>query len=55
MKYNDPKVKKSGFRGYIFSRKIDGSFIPHRVQNLVPRITVKGRTYFSNLVLQSTR
>lgn len=24
-----------GFRGYIFSRKIDGNFIPHRVQNLV--------------------
>ena len=29
------KSKKSGFRGYIFSRTIDGSFIPHRVQNLV--------------------
>ncbi len=29
------KLKKSGFRGYIFSRTIDGSFIPHRVQNLV--------------------
>ena len=29
------KLKKSGFRGYIFSRTIEGSFIPHRVQNLV--------------------
>ena len=29
------KLKKLGFRGYIFSRTIDGSFIPHRVQNLV--------------------
>ena len=24
-----------GFRGYIFSRKIDSNFIPQRVQNLV--------------------
>ena len=29
------KLKKLGFRGYIFSRKIDGNFIPQRVQNLV--------------------
>jgi sporadic carbohydrate cluster protein (TIGR04323 family) len=28
---------KKGFRGYIFSRKINGNFIPQRVQNLVIR------------------
>ena len=28
---------KKGFRGYIFSRKIYGNFIPQRVQNLVIR------------------
>ena len=27
--------KNKGFRGYIFSRKIEGNFIPQRVQNLV--------------------
>ena len=27
--------KSKGFRGYIFSRKIEGNFIPQRVQNLV--------------------
>lgn len=29
------KLKKLGFRGYIFSREISGNFIPQRVQNLV--------------------
>lgn len=29
--------RSSGFRGYIFSRKINGNFIPQRVQNLVIR------------------
>ena len=28
---------KKGFRGYIFSKKINGNFIPQRVQNLVIR------------------
>lgn len=29
------KQKNKGFRGYIFSREINGNFIPQRVQNLV--------------------
>lgn len=29
------KSKNLGYRGYIFSRKVDGNFIPQRVQNLV--------------------
>lgn len=29
------KSKNNGFRGYIFSREINGNFIPQRVQNLV--------------------
>ena len=29
--------KQEGWRGYIFSREIGGSIIPHRVQNLVIR------------------
>lgn len=29
------KNKPKGFRGYIFSREINGNFIPQRVQNLV--------------------
>tara|TARA_B100000787_G_C16132073_1_gene267893 strand:- start:561 stop:995 length:435 start_codon:yes stop_codon:yes gene_type:complete len=29
------KYKHKGFRGYIFSREINGNFIPQRVQNLV--------------------
>ena len=32
MRYNEPKLKKLGFRGYIFSREISGNFIPQRVQ-----------------------
>lgn len=33
------KIQKSnlGYRGYIFSRRIEGSLIPQRVQNLVIR------------------
>lgn len=30
-------MKKSGWRGYIFSREINGQMIPQRVQNLVLR------------------
>lgn len=30
-------MKKSGWRGYIFSREINGQLIPQRVQNLVLR------------------
>ena len=29
------KYKHKGFRGYIFSREINGNYIPQRVQNLV--------------------
>ena len=29
------KFRNLGYRGYIFSRKVDGNFIPQRVQNLV--------------------
>jgi sporadic carbohydrate cluster protein (TIGR04323 family) len=43
------KSKKSGFRGYIFSRKIDGSFIPHRVQNLVIKDYCQRKNLFFKL------
>ena len=50
------KSKKSGFRGYIFSRTIDGSFIPHRVQNLVIKdYCQRKKNYFLNLVLQNIK
>ena len=38
-----------GFRGYIFSRKIDGNFIPHRVQNLVIKDYCERKNFFFKL------
>ena len=36
-----------GYRGYIFSRKINGNFIPQRVQNLVIRdFALKKKIFF---------
>lgn len=35
-------MKKEGWRGYNFSRLIDGSMIPQRVQNLVIRTYLEG-------------
>tara|TARA_B110000263_G_C15241699_1_gene479656 strand:- start:327 stop:710 length:384 start_codon:yes stop_codon:yes gene_type:complete len=37
------------FRGYIFSRKIDNNFIPHRVQNLVIKDYCEKKKYFFKL------
>tara|TARA_B100002051_G_C16144828_1_gene350731 strand:- start:2 stop:466 length:465 start_codon:yes stop_codon:yes gene_type:complete len=46
------KFKKSeGYRGYIFTRKINGSFIPHRVQNLVIKDFAKRKNFFFKLSL----
>lgn len=43
---------KQGWRGYIFSREIGGSIIPHRVQNLVVRdyAQKQGLTYLLSAV-----
>ena len=41
--------KKKGYRGYIFSRKIDGNFIPQRVQNLVIKDFATRKGLFLNL------
>lgn len=39
--------KDQGFRGYIFSNKIDGNFIPQRVQNLVIKdYAIRKKLYF---------
>ena len=37
------------FRGYIFSRKIDNNFIPHRVQNLVIKDYCEKKNFFFKL------
>jgi len=36
---------KQGWRGYVFSRSIGGSIIPHRVQNLVIRDCAQKHQY----------
>ncbi len=41
------KHKNKGFRGYIFSREINGNFIPQRVQNLVIKdFSIKKNIFF---------
>lgn len=41
------KHKSKGYRGYIFSRKINGNFIPQRVQNLVIKdFSIKKNIFF---------
>jgi len=42
-------LKKQSFRGYIFSRKIDGNFIPQRVQNLVIKDFCNRNNFFFKL------
>ena len=42
-------LKKQNFRGYIFSRKIDGNFIPQRVQNLVIKDFCNRNNFFFKL------
>lgn len=44
-KYKEP----SGFRGYIFSRSINGNFIPQRVQNLVIKDFANRKNLFFKL------
>ena len=47
---NIPKFKKNlGYRGYIFSRNINGNFIPQRVQNLVIKDFCKRKNLFFKL------
>jgi len=43
--------KVEGYRGYIFTRKINGNFIPHRVQNLVIKDFAKRKNFFFKLSL----
>lgn len=43
--------KKKGFRGYIFSREINGNFIPQRVQNLVIKDFAERKKLFYKLSL----
>ena len=39
--------RDKGFRGYIFSKSIDGNFIPQRVQNLVVKdYAIRKKLYF---------
>ena len=38
--------KGEGYRGYIFSRKINDNFIPQRVQNLVIKDFAKEKNFF---------
>ena len=44
---NQQQNKNKGFRGYIFSRKINNNFIPQRVQNLVIRdFALRNKIFF---------
>jgi len=43
--------KVEGYRGYIFTRNINGNFIPHRVQNLVIKDFAKRKNLFFKLSL----
>jgi len=43
------KNKKNGCRGYIFSREINGNFIPQRVQNLVIKDFAERKNIFYKL------
>ena len=43
------KNKKNGYRGYIFSREINGNFIPQRVQNLVIKDFAERKNIFYKL------
>jgi len=43
------KQKNKGYRGYIFSREINGNFIPQRVQNLVIKDFTSRKNIFFKL------
>ena len=43
------KQKNKGYRGYIFSREINGNFIPQRVQNLVIKDFTSRKNMFFKL------
>lgn len=43
------KNKPKGYRGYIFSREINGNFIPQRVQNLVIKDFAERKKLFFKL------
>jgi len=46
---NIQKSKSNGYRGYIFSRTINGNLIPQKVQNLVIRDYAKRKNLFLKL------
>ena len=46
---NIQKSKSNGYRGYIFSRTINGNLIPQKVQNLVIRDYAKRKNLFFKL------
>ena len=46
---NIPRFKSLGYKGYIFSREINGNFIPQRVQNLVIKDFCNKKNFFFKL------
>lgn len=46
---NIPRSKSLGYKGYIFSREINGNFIPQRVQNLVIKEFCNKKNFFFKL------